>query len=183
MTTPDAADAPIELVGYDASWPALFAAERDALRRAIGPWLRGEIEHIGSTAVPGMAAKPVIDMMAPVESLQASRPALERLAALGYCYAPYREDVMHWLCKPSPRHRTHHLHLVVAGSPLWEDRIAFRDALRADPAVARRYAELKERLAREHRDDREVYTDSKGPFIEFVLRSLRATGASAQAAR
>lgn len=169
MTRPDATGAPIEIVAYDASWPAAFLAERDALREAIEAWLDGEIEHVGSTAVPGLPAKPVIDIMAPVESLEASRPALARLAAHGYCYAPYREDVMHWLCKPSPSHRTHHLHLVPTGSALWRDRIAFRDALRADAALVREYAELKSRLALQFRDDREAYTDAKAPFIARVL--------------
>ena len=163
-------DAPIEVVPYDSAWPAMFAAERDAIRDAIGPWLTGEIEHVGSTAVPGLAAKPVIDMMAPVADLEASRPALERLAAIKYCYAPYRADVMHWLCKPSPAHRTHHLNLVPGGSRLWMDRVAFRNALRGDPALAREYAQLKSGLAGVHREDREAYTEAKGPFIAEALR-------------
>ena len=166
-------DPPIELVAYDSAWPCRFEAERDLLEQTIGAWLRGTIEHVGSTAVPGMAAKPVIDIMAPVESLEASRPALDRLAVIDYWYAPYHEDVMHWLCKPSPGFRTHHLHLVPMGSALWSERLAFRDVLRCDPAVARDYGELKARLAREHRDDREAYTEAKGPFVERVLRAFR----------
>ena len=166
-------DAPIELVAYDPAWPSRFEAERELLAETIGPWLAGPIEHVGSTAVPGMAAKPVIDIMAPVASLEASRPALDRLARIDYWYAPYHEDVMHWLCKPSPGFRTHHLHLVPVGSALWDDRLIFRDALRSDPALAQQYGELKARLAREHRDDREAYTEAKGPFVEGVLGALR----------
>ena len=135
-------EAPIEIVAYDPAWPAMFAAERDAIREAIGPWLTGEIEHVGSTAVPGLAAKPVIDIMAPIAGLETSRPALERLAAIGYCYAPYRDDVEHWLCKPSPSHRTHHLHLVPGGSRLWMDRIRFRNTLRGILVLARQIANL-----------------------------------------
>ena len=167
--------APIEIVAYDPAWPAMFAAERDAIREAIGPWLTGEIEHVGSTAVPGLAAKPVIDIMAPVAGLETSRPALEGLAAIGYCYAPYRDDVEHWLCKPSPSHRTHHLHLVPGGSRTWMDGVAFRNALRGDAGLARAYADLKRGLARAHREDREAYTPAKGPFIAEALRHPRRT--------
>src|SRR5213594_3261033 len=95
-------EAPVEIVPYDASWPRLFEEERNNLREVIAPWLVGPIEHIGSTAIPGLAAKPVIDIMAVVESLDASRPALDALTALDYCYAPYRADSEHWFCKPSP---------------------------------------------------------------------------------
>ncbi|HEY1587217.1 MAG TPA: GrpB family protein [Polyangia bacterium] len=93
--------APIHVVPYDASWPTRFAEERAALERVLSPWLAGPIEHIGSTAVPGLVAKPVIDIMAAVASLDASRPALAVLAPLQYVYFPYRADIMHWLCKPS----------------------------------------------------------------------------------
>ena len=162
-------ESPIEIVAYDPEWPSRFAAERELLLDTLGPWLAGEIEHVGSTAVHGLAAKPVIDVMAPVASLEESRPALDRLARIDYWYAPYREDVEHWFCKPSPGHRTHHLHLVPLGSPLWNEMLAFRDALRADAALAREYGELKGRLAFQFRDDREAYTDAKEPFVARVL--------------
>jgi GrpB-like predicted nucleotidyltransferase (UPF0157 family) len=136
---------------------------------AIGQWLAGSIEHIGSTAIPGLAAKPVIDIMAGVESLDASRPAVVVLADFEYCYAPYRAGVMHWLCKPSPAARTHHLHLVPFQSRLWMEQLAFRDYLRAHPDVALEYAALKWRLAEQHRFDREAYTDAKAPFVRWIL--------------
>ncbi len=158
------------IVPYDPAWPAAFEAERALLARVLAPWLAGPIEHVGSTAVPGLAAKPVIDIMAAVESLEASRPALEALRECGYCHAPYRADVMHWLCKPSPAVRTHHLHLVPFGSALWADRLAFRDRLIANPAMANEYASLKCRLADSCRHDRERYTEEKSPFIEAALR-------------
>jgi hypothetical protein len=120
--------------------------ERTLLINAIGRWRAGSIEHIGSTATPGVAAKPVIDIMAGVESLEASRAALVVLERDQYCYAPYRTQVMHWLCKPSPALRTHHLHLVPLGSPLWIEQLAFRDYLRTHPEVALEYAALKRRL-------------------------------------
>jgi GrpB-like predicted nucleotidyltransferase (UPF0157 family) len=163
------ASAPVEIVPYDGSWLARFADEREALLRVLRPWLHGPIEHVGSTAVPGLAAKPVIDIMAGVEALEGSRDAIPRLEAIGYRYAPYKTDVMHWLCKPSPELRTHHLHLVPVQSALWIERLRFRDALRADPELARAYAALKIELAARFRDDREAYTEAKGPFIRAVL--------------
>ena len=166
------ADAPIRLEPYSAEWPAMFEVERRLLAGVLAPWLVGPIEHVGSTAVPGLAAKPVIDIMAPVESLDVSRPALIALEPLQYCYAPYREEVMHWLCKPGPAARTHHLHLVPFGSELWRDRISFRDLLRINPDIAAEYLRLKRRLAAEYPNDRERYTREKTPFIEKVLRGF-----------
>lgn len=162
-------EAPVRIEPYDASWPTLFDRERVILLDTIAPWLAGPIEHIGSTAVPGLSAKPVIDIMAAVESLDASRPAIAALAKIGYVYFPYRADVMHWFCKPSAAVRTHHLHLVPLDSSLWRERITFRDYLRSNPAKAAEYAGLKQRLAHEHEFDREAYTDAKEPFVREVL--------------
>jgi len=168
-------DSPITIVGYDLQWPARFEAERRLLAEAIGAWVvDGAIEHIGSTAIPGLAAKPVIDVMAGVESLEASRAAVAVLERHQYCYAAYRTDVMHWLCKPSPALRTHHLHLVPLGSPLWIEQLAFRDYLRTHPDTALEYAALKRRLADAHRLDREAYTSAKTPFVQRVV--ARAIG-------
>ena len=163
-------DAPVHIVPYDPEWPSRFEAERARLIDAIGTWLvDGSIEHIGSTAIPGLAAKPVIDIMAGVESLDGSRAALAVLERYDYCYAPYRTDVMHWLCKPSPTRRTHHLHLVPLGSPLWLEQLTFRDHLRTHSDMAQEYAALKRRLAEIHRFDREAYTTAKAPFVRRVL--------------
>ena len=163
-------DAKILIVAYDPAWPARFESERRVLQAVLARWLAGPIEHIGSTAVPLLAAKPVIDIMAPVHSLEGSRPAIEAAAAAGYLYAPYKADAMHWFCKPSPSLRTHHLHLVAHDSALWRERLAFRDALRADPEVAAAYAALKLRLAREFHHDREAYTEAKTSFIFNILK-------------
>jgi GrpB-like predicted nucleotidyltransferase (UPF0157 family) len=169
-------DAPVQIVPYDPDWPRRFEVERKLLTDAIGAWLAGSIEHIGSTAVPGLAAKPVIDMMAGVESLEASRAALTILERYQYCYAPYRAEAMHWLCKPSPALRTHHLHLVPLGSPLWNGQLAFRDYLRTHADVALEYAALKRRLADEYRFDREAYTAAKSPFVSEVIRNALRPG-------
>lgn len=105
-------DEPIRLAPYDSSWPDRFAGERAALEGPIGPWATGGIHHVGSTAVPGLEAKPIIDILVGVDSLEASRACFDPLAELDYLYAPYRDDEMHWFCKPHPSRRTHHLHLV-----------------------------------------------------------------------
>jgi len=161
-------EAAIEIVRYDVSWPIRFQEEAELLRRALSPWLIGPIEHIGSTAIPGLAAKPVIDIMAGVETLDASRPAITAAIAPEYCYAPYQTDVEHWFCKPSPAFRTHHLHLIPVNSPRWLRPIAFRDYLRGHADVAAEYEALKRRLAHAHHLDREAYTQAKAPFINRI---------------
>lgn len=161
--------APIEIVDYDPLWPGKFGEERERLRAAVGPWLRGSIEHVGSTAVPGLRAKPVIDIMVGVESLAASRDAIPVVERLGYLYWPYKGDVMHWFCKPSDEVRTHHLHLVPFGSPPWVERLAFRDRLRTDATARLEYAALKDELAARYRADREAYTDGKTDFIQRLV--------------
>jgi GrpB-like predicted nucleotidyltransferase (UPF0157 family) len=166
----------VDVAPYDPSWPRRFEEERALLADVLAAWLAGPIEHVGSTAVPGLAAKPVVDIMAGVRSLKASRPAIDAVGAHGYCYFPYRTDSMHWFCKPSPMARTHHLHLVPFGSVLWTERLAFRDYLRAHADVAAEYARLKRELAERYRFDREAYTDAKGPFVERVV--AMATGRS-----
>jgi GrpB-like predicted nucleotidyltransferase (UPF0157 family) len=169
------ADAPVEIVPYDPGWPHRFDDEAQRLRDVLRPWLAGSIEHIGSTAVPGLAAKPVVDIMAGVESLDASRPAIAALTDVGYCYAPYKADAEHWFCKPSPAFRTHHLHLVPIVSPQWSRTLAFREYLRTNPDIAAEYADLKRRLAEQYHFDREAYTAAKHPFIDRISAlALRA---------
>ncbi|CAN7578748.1 GrpB family protein [Acidovorax sp. LjRoot66] len=165
-------DAPIEVVDYNPAWPALFDAERRLLQEALAPWLAGPVEHIGSTAVPGLPAKPIIDIMAPVRSLAESADAIAAASALDYLYYPYKPEQLHWFCKPSPVHRTHHLHLVPLHSALWQQRLAFRDALRGSSTLTARYAALKRQLAVQYRHDREGYTEAKGPFIAQVLARM-----------
>jgi GrpB-like predicted nucleotidyltransferase (UPF0157 family) len=165
MTPPDA---PVDVVSYDPSWPRQFQDEAEVIQSALSPWLTGPIEHVGSTAIPGLVAKPTIDIMAGVATLDASRPAIEAAAGIGYCYAPYQAEIEHWFCKPSPAVRISHLHLVPVGSPAWVRTMAFRDYLRAHDEVARQYEVLKLRLARAHRLDREAYAKAKHPFIERI---------------
>ena len=170
---------PIFLLPYDPSWPRQFEEERAGLTRVLSRWLEGPIEHIGSTAVPGLTAKPVIDIMAGVRDLPSSLDARTALALLEYVYFPYRPEVMHWFCKPSPVRRTHHLHLVPVQSALWAERLLFRDYLRSSPEAAAEYAALKTALAVEYRFDREAYTNAKGAFVEAILRRARGADLAA----
>lgn len=172
MGTEPRADEPIRLVAYDPDWPRRFERERAALAGAIGPWIAGGIHHVGSTAVPGLAAKPIIDILVGVRDLDESRACLEPLGAeLGYLYAPYMAEEMHWLCKPHPSRRTHHLHLVPSGSERYRAELAFRDRLRADAEQAAEYLALKQGLARRFENDREAYTAAKSDFIRRALVS------------
>ncbi len=166
----DIRDAPIEIADYDASWPRKLEEERILLDSALTTWLVAPIEHIGSTSVVGMPAKPTIDIMAPVESLHESLRSIDLLIDFGYLYAPYRSDEMHWFCKPHPSTRTHHLHLVPYLSPLWNHQLRFRDLLRSDHAAADEYRVLKMNLATIHREDREAYTNGKTPLITRLLK-------------
>ena len=174
MGTPTSEDELVEVVQYSDSWPTMFLSEAALLHTVLSPWLVAEIEHVGSTAVVGLHAKPIIDIMAPVQELQSSTSAIEVAQSVGYCYYPYKPDEMHWFCKPTPTARTHHLHLIPWKSRLWQERLAFRDALRMNPALAQEYCSLKLRLAKQYPHDREAYTDGKAPFIASVVRSSRA---------
>lgn len=163
----------VVVVDYDSAWPGLFAAEAALLDVVIGEWITGGIHHVGSTAVPGLAAKPVIDILVGVGSLEASRPCIDRVAPLHFVYAPYRAEQMHWFCKPDRMHRTHHLHLVPTDSQRYTDELGFRDYLRSHGDRARAYATLKRSLAEEFRHDREAYTEGKSAFVAETLALAR----------
>jgi GrpB-like predicted nucleotidyltransferase (UPF0157 family) len=158
-------DAPIEIVEYDPSWPGRFASERARLRPLLP---EAEIHHIGSTAVPGMPAKPVIDLMALVDELDAPIAALVEQGGYQYPEA-FNAALSHrrWLCRPTAAHRTHHLHLVDERTELAR-HLRFRDRLRASATLRDEYARLKRELAERIGDDREAYTEAKSAFIERV---------------
>jgi GrpB-like predicted nucleotidyltransferase (UPF0157 family) len=157
----------ISVVPYDPDWPRRFEAERALLEDVLGPWLEGGIHHVGSTAIPGIAAKPIVDMLAGVRDLEEVRAAYEPLAAHGYVHHPHRPGIAHHFAKRSAEGKTTHgLHLTEPGSDLWRERLVFRDALRADPELAAVYEALKLRLAQGPAAD---YTVSKRPFVAEVL--------------
>jgi GrpB-like predicted nucleotidyltransferase (UPF0157 family) len=165
-------DEPIRIAAYDAEWPTRFERERALLEDAIGGWVKGGIHHVGSTAVPGLSAKPIVDILVGVDDLATSTTCFDPLAKLEYRYAPYRTEEMHWFCKPDPRRRLFHLHLIPVDRARFHDELAFRDLLRADSEKARAYGELKKRLAVRFEDDRERYTGAKTDFIAHALNEV-----------
>jgi GrpB-like predicted nucleotidyltransferase (UPF0157 family) len=160
---------PVEIVAYDPAWPERFAELGLELRAGLGE-VALRIDHIGSTAVPGLAAKPIIDIQVSVadfEPLAAYRRPLERL---GYVYrADNPERTKRYFREPPGRPRIH-VHVRRAGSFSEQWALLFRDYLRAHPDAAAEYAAVKRRLALRFRDDRRGYTDAKGPFLWEVIR-------------
>ena len=149
---------PIAVVPYDPEWARRFEAERELLDRVLAPWVEGGIHHIGSTAVPGLAAKPIVDMMAGVRDFDEARAAFGPLEAESYVHTPHRPGIAHHFTKPQPPGARYGLHLTEPGSDLWRERLAFRDELLRDSTLAAEYEALKLRLAQEHADDRVAYT-------------------------
>lgn len=162
-------DEPVQIIPYDPSWPDRYEAEKSVLLEALGERIHGGIHHVGSTAVPGLSAKPVIDIMAGVRNLDEVRSCLPLLDRIGYCFFPCR-DFMLWFCKPFPHRRSHHLYLMERDQPEWRDRIAFRDYLRGHPEARAEYTALKTSLARTLTSDREAYTEAKTEFVRSILQ-------------
>lgn len=173
---PPGTDEEIRIVPHDEKWAALFAHEAAGLSATIGQYVTGGIHHVGSTAVPGLAAKPVIDILVGIESLEAARPCIDLVAPLDYVYFPYLADEMLWFCKPDPSRRTHHLHLAPTGSRRFMDELAFRDYLRTQPGRAHEYERLKSQLAATYKNDREAYTQGKTDFVLATLERARGQG-------
>jgi GrpB-like predicted nucleotidyltransferase (UPF0157 family) len=158
-------DGLVELVEYDPAWPAAFEAERERLAPLLGAL---EIHHIGSTAVSGLLAKPIVDMVALVDDLDAPVAALIDSGGYQYPWA-FNATLAHrrFLCYPRASYRSHHLHLVDDRAEL-ERLLHFRDRLREDQGLADQYVALKRTLAARFREDREAYTEAKAPFIRRV---------------
>jgi GrpB-like predicted nucleotidyltransferase (UPF0157 family) len=154
----------IEIVAYDPDWPAAYDAERAELLLAFVGLEIVEIAHIGSTAVPGLAAAPVIDIAASLRSLDEARgQAMAALEALGYAFWADASDPEHlFFAKPPPRR--HHLHLVEPGA-WFDDTVRFRDILRRDATAARSYEALKRDLIA----DRDAYSEAKSTFVAVIL--------------
>jgi len=166
----------IMLAPYDSRWPYLFEEEAAHVRSLLDD-LVTRIEHIGSTAVPGLPAKPIIDLLVGVRSLDAAKQqAVPVLEAIGYSYWRDNPNPQRmFLVKGLPPHgpRTHHIHMVEPTSAEWE-RLLFRDYLREHADEARRYETLKRELAAQFPGDREAYTDGKAQYIAAVMAKARA---------
>jgi GrpB-like predicted nucleotidyltransferase (UPF0157 family) len=167
----------LSLVEYDPSWPARFDAEARRVADILGERARA-IEHVGSTAVPGLAGKPVLDLAVAVESIAIADACIAPLEALGYEYrGPYGEDPRRrYYVLNGGGQRITQIHLYILPARGWHEQLAFRDALRADPELARAYAAEKRRVADAVGWDRRAYSLAKDPFIQGVLSRLRASG-------
>jgi GrpB-like predicted nucleotidyltransferase (UPF0157 family) len=165
------------LVDYDPAWPARFAEMAAWLLAGLGPATALSIEHYGSTAIPGMPAKPVVDLLVEVPSMEEGRRrAIPLLNAPDWEYWFYADHLCFIKRDGLNGVRTHHVHLAPRAHPVWQG-IAFRDHLRAHPEDAARYADLKRSLAGAFRDDREGYTQAKTDFVREI--ALRAGGRNA----
>lgn len=170
---------PIVIMPYDPSWPAAFERERARIEPVLGPWLVRPVEHMGSTAIPGMAAKAIIDMLAVVRVIEDVAQAMRPLHVLGWVHAPEPGDEerrMRSFCTPDVARRSHHLHVVEEPSDDWRDWLAFRDYLRTRPGLASAYAALKRDLASKHGADpnrREPYRNGKQAFVREVTALAR----------
>ena len=173
-------DQPIALVDHDTAWRRLFLSQQAVLAGLLAPWLAAPPEHVGSTAIPGMRAKPIVDILAPVRSLAAAQDAVAVLERDGWLFWPDDPNRAYrlWFLRPSPAARTHHLQIMQHDHPELRNLLLFRDALRNNPALRREYAGLKDCLATRHRTDRNAYTDAKGEFVRSVLQAAGATSSS-----
>jgi GrpB-like predicted nucleotidyltransferase (UPF0157 family) len=168
--------APVVILDYDPRWPALYEEEKALMVAVIGPSIVG-IEHIGSTAVPGLGAKPIIDIMIGIRTLDEAPALYGRLAAIGYEYAPEFEELIperRFFRKGPVAFRTHHLHVVEFGDDFWVRHLLFREYLRRHAEVAHEYEQLKRKLAAEYTENRQGYTEAKTSFIRGIESLARA---------
>ena len=164
----------VRVVPYDPEWPGLFAAEARRLTLALSPWPIA-LEHTGSTSVPGLDAKPILDILAGVAEGQSFDPYITGLVGAGYIHRgeqgiPGRE----FFRRGDPR--AYHIHLTHIDGPFWRGHLAFRDYLRAHADARDEYARLKHALAAQFPHDREAYTDHKAPFVGRVVELASRAG-------
>jgi GrpB-like predicted nucleotidyltransferase (UPF0157 family) len=161
------------LAPYDPTWPHAFEAEERRIRAALGR-VALRVDHHGSTAVPGLSAKPIIDIQVSVASLQPLMAFGDSLASIGYTHLVHPDDAFApFFFRPHGWPHTHHVHVVEAGGDEERRTLAFRDYLRTHPEAARAYEAVKRRLAAEHGGEtaaaREAYASAKGPFIDSII--------------
>lgn len=168
MTSPLGLEAgTVVVVPYDAAWPQLFVEESARISAAIAP-LALRLEHTGSTAVPGLAAKPVLDILAGYDDPAQRMRLVRALVDAGYDHrGPQGVPEREFFRRGTPR--SYHVHMVVTGGIFWREHQTFRDALRADPALRDEYAALKYDLMRRHPTDRESYIEGKTSFVRTAL--------------
>ena len=165
----------VRLVPHTERWHDLFTEEEDRLRVAISEYALS-VEHVGSTAICGLPAKPIIDIAVAVREIADAEKCVMPLERIGYEYRGEQGIAgRHFFGKGEPR--THHLHMVEMSSDFWRSHLLFRDYLRQHREVRENYEKLKQWLAQKYEEDREAYTEGKAAFIEEVLEAARGSGA------
>lgn len=173
--TPAWATEEVHVVDPDPEWAARAGRLAAEIHDLLGDWLSGLVAHVGSTAVPGLAAKPIIDLQAAAADPAAAMASRQNaLAAASWFFVPRERDQRPWRwfvvrADAAGEHRLAHLHLMRLDESRWHEQLTFRDALRASTDLADEYARLKTRAAHEHRHDREGYTSAKQAFVRRVL--------------
>ncbi len=166
----------VRIVVYNPNWPEVYKLERDKIKEKIGEYI-ASIDHIGSTAVEGLVAKPIVDILIGLNSLDDAQFCIPKLEELNYEYVPEFEDVLpdrRYFRKPPTGQgsRDFHVHMVEIKTYFWKRQLILRDYLRKFPEVANEYGELKLRLASELQDNREAYTEGKTDFIMSILEKV-----------
>lgn len=163
----------VSLAPYNPKWVDLYKREEKELKTILGG--KVYVEHIGSTAIPGISAKPLVDVMVGIPLMRDIKKYIQKLEASGYHYRPNfgRIDQHVVLAKGNEHSRTHYIHVLRYNGKLWKDRLVFRDYLRTHPSLVKQYASLKERLAKQFANDRAMYTDRKGEFIRNVVKKAQ----------
>lgn len=175
MTDQKSSEDAIYIVDYNPLWVKLAEEEISILKKLLADhdWVT-DIQHIGSTAIPGLAAKPIIDIYLGARSIEEAEKAIGLLEKIGYVFwydNPNKEKM--FFVKGMPPFgtgRTHHVHIVKYDSDYWQARILFRDYMRNHPNEIQDYANLKYELMQKHRNDREAYTDAKSEYIAAILK-------------
>lgn len=164
----------VKIVPYTVEWQRLFEKEKALLNAAVGQSIL-DIQHVGSTAIPGMVAKPILDIGIAVTDFEAAKALVSPIEGLGYQYrGEYGIPRRHYFVKGNPR--SHHIHMVEIGSREWKSHLFVRDTLIQRPELAEEYALLKTDLAGRYAADRDAYLQGKAPFIERVLAMARGIG-------
>ena len=168
----------VELVSYNKDWPAMAGDEIKKIHALLPKSMLVDIQHVGSTAIPGLSSKPIMDIQIAVTSLEIAKIiAVPLLQKLGYEYwAENPDQTRMFFAKGMPpygQRRTHHVHIFELSSPHWAEKIDFRDYLRSHPDAANEYEQLKITLSLNHQYDREKYTDEKTKFVNKILGMIK----------
>jgi GrpB-like predicted nucleotidyltransferase (UPF0157 family) len=161
------------LAPYNKEWAACFKNEKILLQEALGS-LAFDIQHVGSTSVPGMPAKPIVDIAVGIKTIKGFRECIAPLEDSGYVVGDSASNSLQFfLSKGRDDKTTYHLHLVKYNGELWKNYLAFRDYLRANRKHARKYAELKETLFKKYPENRKKYTAGKAKFVRATIKTAR----------